>query len=305
MRLLCNLAELVVYNENLMQECNMNKSILFSVVITLLLVFAVHAFWLHGETSDPGATGEQHGLAGKDTLPDHELVALKSKIQALEAKLTETQLMLATAANTDIDHTQPMPDADFAEEESISVETLAEGPQAADQWMSEYEKQELEQRNAALLASGWNQAEIDELKSLEERAKLEQEMREFEALRAYYAENVAEALIESALSDPMQEYLSEQRYDEYLRASGRPTGYSVQDIVSGSVAETAGLRPGDSIVRLDGERVYNEYNYMQKLVTGDINDQVTIQIERNGQLIDITVPRRPLGINSSYQHLGY
>jgi S1-C subfamily serine protease len=70
---------------------------------------------------------------------------------------------------------------------------------------------------------------------------------------------------------------------------GSPTGLQVADVVAGSPAATAGLRPGDVVVELDGERVVTTTAVQKLMVESAIGRRIEITVWRNGALVDVIV----------------
>ena len=79
---------------------------------------------------------------------------------------------------------------------------------------------------------------------------------------------------------------------------GRSTAIEVVEIVDGSPAASAGLRPEDLIVEVDGQAV-EQVNDLQRMMAGDlIGRAATIQVIRGGNpiAVDCTVGDRPLAV---------
>jgi hypothetical protein len=90
--------------------------------------------------------------------------------------------------------------------------------------------------------------------------------------------------------------LGDADYERYLKGTGRPTEVQVMDVLASSSAERAGLQPGDQIVSYAGSRVFDmrELNTMTR--EGNAGDSVTVEVRRNGQTVQLQVPRGPLGV---------
>ena len=95
--------------------------------------------------------------------------------------------------------------------------------------------------------------------------------------------------------NPIRDSLGEERYEQYLVAVGKPTAMTVNTILGGSAGEAAGLRQGDRIRRYGSDRVYNEQDMMMSVLKGEPGESVTIEVERDGAIFHVTVPRGPLG----------
>lgn len=90
--------------------------------------------------------------------------------------------------------------------------------------------------------------------------------------------------------------LGEQDYERYLEASGRPTSVSVFNVISGSPGERAGLKSGDQIVSYAGERIFDVRDLNDRTFKGTPGESVIVDVVRDGQNLQIVVPRGPIGI---------
>lgn len=72
-------------------------------------------------------------------------------------------------------------------------------------------------------------------------------------------------------------------------------GVRVASVVAGSPAEKAGLKQGDVIVRVDGNRVRQPSDVVRALSDVKAGEQVTLTVLRNGQELDVavTTSKRP------------
>jgi S1-C subfamily serine protease len=67
-------------------------------------------------------------------------------------------------------------------------------------------------------------------------------------------------------------------------------GVLIVQVIPGSPADRHGLRPGDVIRNLDGESIYRS-EMVQQLVQGKaVGSAVSLEIERDGEIINILVP---------------
>ncbi len=126
----------------------------------------------------------------------------------------------------------------------------------------------------------------------------ESELR-FAQMQAYYearnAENPEARL--ASLTDPdaaLRDEIGETEYEKYLRANNRSTSVEVEGVMSSSPAASAGLQPGDEIVRYDGERVYNSRDLMERAMDGE--GPVVVEVLRDGSSMEVIIPRGPIGI---------
>jgi S1-C subfamily serine protease len=98
--------------------------------------------------------------------------------------------------------------------------------------------------------------------------------------------------VESALRSE----LGDTDYERYLTATGRPTQVQVMDVLASSSAERSGLQPGDQIVSYAGTRVFDMRELNALTRDGSPGESVTMEVRRNGQTMQVQVPRGPLGL---------
>jgi C-terminal processing protease CtpA/Prc len=92
--------------------------------------------------------------------------------------------------------------------------------------------------------------------------------------------------------------LGEQDYERYLRAVGRPTSIGVRSVLASSPAEQAGLLPGDEVVAYGGQRVFDTADLNRLTLQGQPGESIALDVVRDGQQIQLYVPRGPIGIMS-------
>jgi len=85
--------------------------------------------------------------------------------------------------------------------------------------------------------------------------------------------------------------------DELLARSvglDKVEGVLVNDVISESAADEAGIEPGDVIIKLDGEVVATSNELQSKIVQRRAGDLVKLEIWRNEKIINKTVKLKPL-----------
>lgn len=84
----------------------------------------------------------------------------------------------------------------------------------------------------------------------------------------------------------------------YMQADEESGRVTVISPIAGSPADKAGIKPGDKIIKVDGvEYKAEDINEVSSHVKGEIGTEVTITIERDGELIDLTIKRENIHIN--------
>jgi len=118
------------------------------------------------------------------------------------------------------------------------------------------------------LREGW----ISEPRFVEERAKL----------------NTEEESIAGGLGD--------DAYDRYLFATGQSNRVSVSSVIRKSPAETSGIEGGDVIYRYDGRRVYDSFDLRNATSEGEAGTSVAVEVLRDDNIVELYIPRGPLGV---------
>ena len=150
-----------------------------------------------------------------------------------------------------------------------------------------------EQRVEQLVAAGFS---ADRAMWINQRTA---ELR-MESLQAQYdAAREGESFsLRSALSggEALRAELGDPDYERYLEATGRPTSVGVRSVLTSSPAEQAGLLPGDQVVAYSGQRVFDMSEINSLILGGQPGETVAIDVLRDGQQIQLYVPRGPIGI---------
>ena len=90
--------------------------------------------------------------------------------------------------------------------------------------------------------------------------------------------------------------LGDTDYERYLQAEGRPTTVPVRDVLASSPAERAGLKPGDEIMAYNGRRIFDMRELNELTLEGTPGESVVIDVRRDGQNLQLVMPRGPLGV---------
>ena len=96
----------------------------------------------------------------------------------------------------------------------------------------------------------------------------------------------------------LRKEIGDAEYEKYLAGSGRPTNVQVMDVLASSAAERAGLRPGDQIVSYAGQRVFEPGELNSLTRQGTPGETVTVEVQRDGQTVQLSVPRGVLGVQA-------
>jgi hypothetical protein len=121
---------------------------------------------------------------------------------------------------------------------------------------------------------------------------------EVQAMQARYDAQRTGQPVEGLL-DPqraLRKELGDAEYERYLTATGRPTQVQVSNVLASSAAERAGLQPGDQIVSYAGTRVFDMRELNALTGEGAAGESVAVEVRRNGETVQVQVPRGPLGL---------
>jgi C-terminal processing protease CtpA/Prc len=150
----------------------------------------------------------------------------------------------------------------------------------------------------ALIASGMGESQARELKISFEQLELERLYLRDQSIREDWDRDryreALQALTDS--EDELRNQLSESEYDSYLYASGQTNRVAVTSVLESAPAATAGIEPGDQIIRYDNQRVYNWRDLRDATASGTVGNTVSVEVDRDGRTMEFYLARGPLGI---------
>jgi len=154
------------------------------------------------------------------------------------------------------------------------------------------------QLQSQLENAGFTDIEYDVISATRKRLQLESLQMRDKAIREGWF--ITDSWLRKAQElDPdtkLREVLGDQRFDEYLIATGRNNRVMIDELMTGSAAQQAGLLAGDLIHRYAETRVFSTTE-LRNLTTGGVaGENTAVTVLRNGELIDLVVPRGPLGV---------
>ncbi len=196
---------------------------------------------------------------------------LERKLEELEAALENVDRRLTTLAKRD-EASNQSPQAGAAGTGVDAQSLIAAGFSAPE---------------AEALAQRWGEQQRDRL-SLRDQA-----IREGWIDTPRYRE-AARDLREGNTS--LREELGDDGYDRFLYATGQPNRLTVTAVFESSPAQISGLRSGDMILSYDGIPVRSGGDVRDATTSGTPGEPVTVEVLRNGEPIQVTLPRGPIGI---------
>ena len=151
-----------------------------------------------------------------------------------------------------------------------------------------------EGRVERLVAAGFLPSQADWILQREQELQMEALQERFDAERS--GEPIDWVANRNQSGDALREELGEADYERYLEANNRSTNVSVSSVIESSPAQVAGLQPGDEIFRYDGQRVFSMTDLTRQTMVGEPGQNVAVDVMRNGNLVQVVMPRGPVGI---------
>ncbi len=265
------------------------KDIAVTIVVALLSASfgAMASIWVMDDDPD----------AMSSAAPDlNEVQELRERVQMLEAQLhgLEEASVSSERAATEAETVSRMAPAQPMQASEPNARATATS--ARENRVNRAARRQ-EQIEGQLLEAGWTQAEIDEVNRLRDQAALDMlaagHLRQREMMEKY-----PEMAGWRSFRDPLRQSMSEQKYESYLEATGRPTSARIGNLLPGSPGAAAGLQDGDRIVRYGDQRVFGGGDLEYATLQGNYGEPVTIEVDRDGSTFIVTVPRGPIGISS-------
>jgi membrane-associated protease RseP (regulator of RpoE activity) len=275
----------------------MNKTVL-AVILSVVAGFAA-GVWT---TSAPQSGGEQvsdpaqyfdAGAPATDRLDVLERIVAEER----DARLVLEEQLQALLADFDrIDN------PDMQELLSMAAENRAEMEAARTQRSARVESRRgmrdySQIRTTQLVAGGFTETRAKQILALEDEVRMQALEAEYEAQRNGEAFDRWNQSYDAQAA--FRESLGDADYEQYLQARGGESTVTVREVIGSSPANRAGMQPGDRILSYDGDRVFNMFELKSKAFAGSPGEDVIVDIERDGQRMQLVLPRGPIGITGS------
>jgi TolA-binding protein len=284
----------------------MQNRTLVAIIFSLVAGFAVGA-WAT-KAAAPSAT---QGDTANPTGAFDPAAPLDARIAALERAVSgerDARLVLEEQLRSLYEELERFDSPEMTE----LLRTLAENSEAREQARTQQAgrrdrgtrmRDRTEMRIGQLVAGGFTEDRATQILEFEDETRMAALQAEYEAQRNGEAFNRWEWA--SNYQSSLRERLGDSDYEKYLTAQGGQASVTVREVIGTSPANRAGLRPGDQILSYDGKRVFGMNDLRSMAFSGDPGEDVIVDIERNGQRMQLVVPRGPLGITGSGGGMGF
>lgn len=154
---------------------------------------------------------------------------------------------------------------------------------------------------SSLQQAGFDEIEVTEIAEFYNRQQLERlELRD-KAIREGWIDSDEFSKAIRALSGQSQllSSLGESRYDQFLLSQGRSNRVRIDQVMSGSSAQSSGVLAGDVISRYAETKIFTVSELQVATTEGERDELVTLWLLRDGEEVQLVVPRGPLGVTVS------
>jgi hypothetical protein len=101
----------------------------------------------------------------------------------------------------------------------------------------------------------------------------------------------------------LRDEIGDNAYDRYLYSSGQSNRVNIASVMQGSAADQAGLKEGDVILNYADQQLFSWNELQQATTRGVRGEYVNVTVMRSGQIINLWLPRGPLGVRLSSARL--
>jgi len=100
-------------------------------------------------------------------------------------------------------------------------------------------------------------------------------------------------------SNIYRQELGDETYDKYLYQSDQSNRVEVRSVLSDSPAAVAGIEAGDIVYSYDDQRIFKWNELTSLTATGEAGQSVNIEVHRDEQIFNLSIPRGPMGVRLS------
>ena len=269
--------------------------ILPAIGISLVVGFAA-ASWINSADTGPAAPASTTAVTSSFDAG----LAVEDRIAALERAVSDErfarQLLQEEVFYLTVELEQMAGASAVDPADAISeVAAVDEPGDSRSSRREEYRRRNsLEGRMERLIEAGFLPSQASMIVRRESELQMESLRARYEAERS--GDPVDYWRSRNSSSDALRQELGDADYERYLTANNRSTSVTISSVIDSSPAQSAGLQPGDEIVRYDGERVFSMTDLTRQTMNGIAGQNVVVDIMRDGISMQIVIPRGPVGI---------
>jgi hypothetical protein len=152
-----------------------------------------------------------------------------------------------------------------------------------------------------LLSAGFDPFTVDEIRSIRNQVQLQRlDLRDIATREGWVnSDRFRQELRELNRDSRLRDSLGDENYDKLLLAEGRYNRVKIDSIIANSAADNAGVTDGDILFRYADERIFTFADLRSATTSGQRDEPVIIEVLRDGQSVELVVPRGPLGVTIS------
>ena len=156
-----------------------------------------------------------------------------------------------------------------------------------------------EPENTDLILAGFEPATVEEIESIRDQAQLARlELRDQATREGWInSDRFRQASRDLNRGSRLRDALGDDDFDKLLLAEGRNNRVRIEGVIDNSAAALAGIETGDIILRYSDERIFSFRDLRTATTAGDRDQPVTVQVIRDGEVVDLDIPRGPMGVN--------
>jgi hypothetical protein len=272
------------------------KSIVILVLATALLAAALSAFissLVHRDADSNSASHTQildriERLENSLAKENEAQLALQNLFKPNDA-MAESNNRLDNAAFIDnIGNDQ--------ESDTLALDSLQE-PDDQETAFIEASQSRSELKKLALINTGLSEDQAGYILRTESDATLAQLNSRYEGQREAFERSEPQNRPSLAQTNPLRAKLGDDYYENYLKTNGFPTTALISSVIESSPGYNAGLKAGDRIASYASKRVFNLNDVANLTLQGNPRESVLLEIVRNGEALQLTMPRGPIGIS--------
>jgi hypothetical protein len=276
----------------------MNRTIV-AIIISLAAGFAAGAWTGSGAPPPDGAGGFDASAPLEDRIAALERAVAGER----EARLVIEEQLHGLYAELERFDSPEMDELLSTLAENSQAREQARVQRAARRDRGDRMQNREEMRIGQLVAGGFTEGRAQHILELEDEIRMAALQAEYEARQSGESFNAWEWA--SDYQAGLRDRLGDADYEKYLTAQGGQASVTVREVIGESPANRAGLQPGDRILSYDGKRIFTMNELRSMAFSGEPGEDVIVDVERNGQRMQLVLPRGPMGITGSGGGMGF